>query len=85
MTPNLALLGIVLGIDDFATATLNDPGSLQTKCLAILRHWLNVTSYPTWKLFCGKLEKKDIFNNLRAQIAQDHGVSGVIGIHYVFE
>ena len=84
MTPHLALLGTVLVIDDFATATVNEPGSLQTKCLTILRHWLNVTPNATWKLFCDKLKKNETFNNLRARIAQDHGVSGVIGIRYVF-
>ena len=85
MTPHLALLGSALGIDDIATATVNEPGALQTKCLAILRHWLNVTPNPTWKLFCDKLEKNDALKNLRARIAQDHGVSGVIGNHYVLE
>ena len=85
MTPHLALLGTVLGIDDFATATVEGAGSLDTKCLTILKHWLNVTPNPTWGLFCDKLGIKDTFNNLRARIAQDHGVSGVIEIHYVFE
>ena len=79
MKPHLFLLGTVLGIEDFATATIDRPGSLDAKCLAILRHWLNVTSNPTWKMFCDRLEKNDIFNNLRAKIAQDHGVSGVNG------
>ena len=82
MTPHLALLGTVLGVGDFATAILGEPGSLQMKCRAILKRWLEVNLNPTWKLFCDKLEANDTFNSLRARIAQDinHGVSGVIEI-----
>ena len=55
ITPHLNLLGTALGIDDLATAIRNGPGSLQDKCLDILRKWLNVTPNPTWDLFCEKM------------------------------
>ena len=76
MIPRLTLLGIVLGIDDLATAIVNGPGGPQDKCLKILKQWMDVTPNPTWDLFCEKLRKNPIFNNLRGRIAEDHDASG---------
>ena len=77
MTPHLTILGVVLGIDNLATAIRNGPGSPQDKCLDILRIWLGVTPNPTWDLFCEKLRKSPTFNNLRSRIGEDRNASGV--------
>ena len=78
MTPHLTLLGAALGIGDLATAIRNGPGSLQDKCLDILKKWLDVTPNPTWDLFCEKLERSRIFNNFKDRIAKDHNASGAV-------
>ena len=83
MTPHLNVLGTVLGIDNFATAIENGPGDPQTKCLRILKKWLDVTHNPTWDLFCEKLERSPTFNNLRSRIAEDHDASGATVIQVI--
>ena len=80
MTPHLTLLGTVLGIGVHATAIRNGPGDPQAKCLDILQHWISVTPNPTWDLFCEKLGRSPIFNNLRERITEDHNVSGATEI-----
>ena len=82
MAPHLTLLGTVLGIEDFATATVEGSGNPQSKCLKILKQWMNVTPNHTWKLFCNELEKSTTFNDLRARIEKGHFVSGrILFIH----
>ena len=76
MTPHLVLLGTVLGIGVLATAIVDDPGDPQTKCLKILKKWMDVTPNSTWDLFCEKLGKSATFNSLRSRIAEDNNTSG---------
>ena len=84
MTPHLTLLGTSLGIEDFATATVEGSGNTQSKCLKILKQWMNVTPNHTWKLFCKKLEKSTTFNHLRGRIAEDHDASGATVMQVIF-
>ena len=77
MTPHLILLGTVLGIDDFTFTVMNGPGDPQTKCLTILKQWMDVTPNPTWDLFCENLRKSSTLNRLRGRIEEDHDASGV--------
>ena len=83
MTPHLTLLGTALGIDNLATAIVNGPGGPQAKCLDILRIWLGVTPNPSWDLFCEKLGRSPVFNNLRGRIAKDQDASGVTVIQVI--
>ena len=76
LVAHLTLLGTMLGIEDHAKAIIeNGSGNPTTKCLDILKHWLDVTVNPTWNLFCSKLKGSDTFNCVRAQIKEEHGIS----------
>ena len=77
MIADLPLLGTVLGVGDYTSAIMKEPGDPQSRCINILRHWLKVTAHPTWTMFCDNLGKVQEFNSLRSTICREHGISGV--------
>ena len=74
MTDNLRLLGAVLGVDKYASAVVHRPGKPKEQCIEILSHWIEVTSHPTWTLFCDRLERAEEFKNLRTKISRDQSL-----------
>ena len=72
MIADLLLLGTVLGIGDYTSAIMKEPGDPQSRCINILSHWLKVTPHPTWTLFCDKLKRAKEFTNLRSKICREH-------------
>ena len=77
MIAHLPLLGAALGVGDYTSAIMKEPGDPQSRCIDILSHWIKVTPHPTWTMFCDRLEKAEVFNNLRSTICREHGISGV--------
>ena len=62
------LLGVALGIDDYVQGLAYNSEPPQSKCLMVLRQWLQVTPEATWTMFCEKLGKVKEFNRLREKI-----------------
>ena len=68
MLPHLLVLGTALEVEDYTAAVMNAPGTLEDRCIQILRKWLNSTPNPTWRVFCEKLEKAGSLNGVRKNI-----------------
>ena len=74
MIAHLTLLGAVLGVGDYTSAVMKEPGDPQSRCIDILNHWIKVTPHPTWTIFCDRLERAKTFNNLKSKICRDKAV-----------
>ena len=68
MTTHYPLLGATLGIDDYAQALAYSSEPPKSKCLSVLRQWLQITPGATWTMFCEKLGNVEEFNSLREKI-----------------
>jgi hypothetical protein len=71
MLPHLRLLGTVLNIEDYAVAILDASGNPKTKCLHILKEWVDRTSEPTLRLFCDQLARREEFITLISAICKE--------------
>jgi hypothetical protein len=65
MLPHLMVLGTALEVEDYTAAVTDAPGAPKTKCIKILKRWLDSTPKPTWMVFCEKLKKAEGLNRVR--------------------
>ena len=65
MLPHLLVLGAALEVEDYTAAVVDAPGAPKTKCIKILKEWLDSTPNPTWRMFCEKLKKVKELNRVR--------------------
>ena len=68
MLSYLLVLGTALEVEEYTAAVVDAPGAPETKCIKILKRWLDSTPNPTWRVFCEKLKKAKGLNRVRTII-----------------